>query len=116
MVTAKRMYRVVKPYTRQYADPISFERGESITVERQDDQFPGWWWCTDKRGKSGWVHREFFEEDDYRMLATEDYIAWEINVTEGDMLAGEREVGGWLLATTTAGERGWVPLTHVELV
>ena len=46
-------YRVINDYTSKYADPIAFEEGEAITREQADDQYPGWWWCTDKRGKSG---------------------------------------------------------------
>lgn len=107
-------YRVVTAYTRQYEDPIRFERGEAITVERQDTEFPEWWWCIDKAGRGGWVHQSFFEEEDYRKVATEDYSAWELSVAPGDVLAGERELGGWLLGTTRSGERGWVPLTCVE--
>lgn len=107
-------YRVIKDYTRQHNDPIRFERGESIIVERSDPEYPGWFWCTDKRGKSGWVHESYFEQEDYRHIAIEDYNALELTVKAGDELIGEDERGGWLLAVTRGGQRGWVPLSHVE--
>ena len=107
-------YRVINDYTSKYADAIAFEEGEAITREQADDENPGWWWCTDKRGKSGWVHESFFYEDDYRYIASQDYSAVELQVKAGDTLAGLREVGGWLLAHTVAGARGWVPLEHVQ--
>jgi hypothetical protein len=106
--------RVIKDYTRQYEDPIAFERGEVIQRERRDDQFPGWWWCTDKHGRSGWVHESYFEEEDYRFVAVENYNARELTVKAGDVAEGERECDGWLLATSERGERGWLPLDHVE--
>lgn len=109
-------YRVVKPYTRQYTDPIAFEHGEVISVERQDPDGPEWWWCTDKRGKSGWVHESYFVEDDYRKITTQSYSAWELTVGEGDILDGQRELGGWLLATTEDGDFGWVPMENVVVV
>jgi hypothetical protein len=109
-------YRVIKPYTRQYPDPISFSQGEAVIRERKDDEFPGWWWCTDKRGKSGWVHEAYLEEEDYRFLGKFDYSAWELNASEGELLEGMGEVGGWLLATKADGEVGWVPLDHVVVM
>lgn len=106
-------YRVVKDYTRQYDDPISFERGESIAVEREDKDFPGWWWCTDKRGKSGWVHENFFEEEDYRTIATEGYSALELSAKAGEALTGLDERSGWALCVNQTGEQGWVPLASL---
>jgi hypothetical protein len=109
-------YRVNKDYKRSNDDPISFERGESIIVERSDPNYPGWFWCTDKRGKSGWVHESFIEQEDYRHIATEDYNALELTVKVGDELIGEDERGGWLLAVTSDDRRGWVPVSHVEVM
>ena len=40
----------------------------------------------------------------------------ELQVKAGDMLAGLREVGGWLLAQTAVGAQGWVPLNHIEMM
>ncbi len=111
-------YHVTKSYVHQYADPISFAQGEAVLRERKDsdEKYPGWWWCTDKRGKSGWVHEAYLEEDDYRFLGKFDYNARELTVAEGDVLEGLGEVGGWLLATKADGEQGWVPLDHVRPV
>jgi hypothetical protein len=108
-------YRVLKPYTRQYPDPIRFAQGEAILRERKDDEFPGWWWCTDQRGKSGWVHEAYFEEEDYRILGKHDYHAWELTVSEGEVLEGIGDIGGWLMASKPDGEQGWVPIDHVQL-
>ena len=110
-------YQVIQDYAGPYSDPInliSFDEGETLMREYTDDQHPGWWWCTDKRDKSGWVHESFFYEDDYRYIANQDYSAVELDVKAGDPLTGLREVGGWLLAQTAAGAQGWVPLANVK--
>lgn len=111
-----KQYRVVQDYAGRYDEPISFETGEAITREYADAQFPGWWWCTDKREKSGWVHESFFDEDDYRYIANRDYSAVELTVKAGEVLSGLEAVGGWLLAQTATDVQGWVPLANVELL
>ncbi len=107
-------YRVLHDHVHKYEDPIRFERGESIVVERQDEDHPGWWWCTDKRGRSGWVHESFFEPEDYRFVAREDYDARELDVRTGEIVQVLDVRGSWALCQNTAGESGWVPLTNLE--
>jgi hypothetical protein len=107
-------YLVLTDYARQYADPISFEQGEAIQRERSDDQNPTWWWCTDKRGKSGWVHESYFEYEDYRYIALENYSALELTVKAGDVLDGLDVRGGWALCANANGDIGWVPLDNVQ--
>jgi hypothetical protein len=107
-------YRALTDHSCTRDDPIRFERGESIIVERQDEDFPGWWWCTDKRGKSGWVHESFFEEDDYRFVAREDYDGRELTVRAGEVVHGLDVRGGRALCQNAAGEIGWLPLTSLE--
>ncbi len=113
--TPVRRYRVVRDYVRIYDDPLQLLRGDAVTVLRRDDQYPGWLWCINKADKSGWVHESLLEEEDYRYIALVDYNAWELSVQKDDVLMGERELGGWLLATNKDGELGWVPLDHVVL-
>jgi SH3-like domain-containing protein len=109
-------FRVTENYLRVYADPIAFERGEAITRERPDPEQPGWWWCTDKRGKSGWVHESFFEEDDFRFIALADYSALEMNAVAGDEVEVIDERAGWAWCANAAGEQGWLPLSHLQHV
>ena len=45
---------VTKPYTAQYPDPIEFETGTLLNVEREDTEYPGWLWC---RAPSGTTPR-----------------------------------------------------------
>ena len=106
-------YRVIQDYARQYDDPIAFKRGESITREQEDPNQPGWWWCIDKRGKSGWVHESYFEYDDGRYLGTDNYTALELSVQADEHLAVLDERGDWAWCESNVGERGWVPMHHL---
>lgn len=103
-------YRLIADHARPSEDPIRFERGESIMVERQDMDHPGWWWCADKRGRSGRVHESFFEEEDYRFVAREDYDARELAARAGEVVEALDIRGGWARCRNAAGETGWLPL------
>lgn len=109
-----RQYRVVRDYAPQPGEPIRFERGEAIVVERRSEAYPGWWWCSDKRGRSGWVHERYFTEDDYRYVATEDYDGSELSARAGEVLTSLIEHDGRALCVNRDGEQGWVPLAHLE--
>ena len=109
-------YRVVRDYTRVHADPIQLVRGDAVTVLRRDKEYPGWLWCTNKIDQSGWVHESFLEEEDYRYIAVADYTALELTVQTDDILMGDRELAGWVLAMDKNGAYGWVPLDHVVRV
>ena len=107
-------YTVVKDYMCEYVDPIAFERGESIIREREDPEQPGWWWCTDKRGKCDWVHQSYFECDDGRYLGNDDYNAWDLGVKTGDVLHGIDKRRGWALCANINDDIGWVPSENLK--
>src|SRR5258706_3577950 len=60
--------RVTSAYSAQYTDPLIVRAGEplieSARVEPWEDN-PEWmWvWCSDARGKSGWVPRDYIPHD-----------------------------------------------------
>src|SRR5262249_3958009 len=56
------IHRIVKANrTPQYLDPIDVNTGEIVVLGKTDPEWPGWQWCTDGRGKSGWVPIEWIE-------------------------------------------------------
>lgn len=118
--TAGARGRVVATYEAQYADPISFQRGEAITITEREEPWrenPDWmWvWCEDARGKSGWVPVSYVERRGARDgVGLRDYSAVELSVAAGAAVTVEEEEGGWLLCATDDGRRGWVPREHVE--
>lgn len=104
-------YRAIAAYTRLYPDPIAVRAGEPIAVGREDDEYPGWIWCTDKRGRSGWVPLTIVDRQ--AGVARQDYSALELSVEPGELLTVEQEESGWALCRNAAGERGWVPLANL---
>ena len=103
--------RVISGYTRVYEDPVAFRAGEPITLGREDDEYPGWIWCTDSRGRSGWVPLTIVDRE--AAVARQDYSALELSVEPGALLMIEQEESGWALCRNASGERGWVPLANL---
>lgn len=48
--------RIIREYTPQYPDPLSVAAGESVSVGREDDEFPGWKWLGSGRVALGRKH------------------------------------------------------------
>jgi hypothetical protein len=111
--------RVTTSYEAQYADPITFHAGEEVAVTDREEPWqenPDWvWvWCTDARGKSGWVPRGYVQRRGAAGVGLRDYSAVELTVVTGAMLTVEEEQAGWLLCVADDGRRGWVPLECME--
>lgn len=107
--------RVVESYVAQYTNPVQFSTGDPLSVGHRDHQWPGYVWCTDKAGRSGWAPDSYLAmTGEHQAKALRDYDATEITVTRGEVLEVLDEAGGWLLCSTSSGLRGWVPAEHVE--
>ena len=106
--------RVQKAYRAVYPDPITLCPGDDVTVERRDDEYPTFVWCTATRtGKSGWVPDAYLDLSRAPATALRDYDAAELSVEVGDELVVLEELGGWLWCRRPTGELGWVPADHV---
>lgn len=116
----QRKGRVAKDYQAEFADPIEVEAGEAFTVSERTDAWennPAWmWvWCTDQRGKSGWVPKTSIQMDaDGQTGSTPTaYNARELTVTAGQELGIEQEQSGWFWCCDQQGKCGWVPISHM---
>jgi hypothetical protein len=119
---AERRGHVIRDYTAEFPDPITFQAGEAITLSDNVslwDNNPDWrWlWCTDPRGKSGWTPATFFEASGrgQTAIARRDYAATELTATVGETLSITDTYGGWFWCANQRGQHGWIPQDHVSL-
>lgn len=110
-----RTWTVVERYERSRENPVRGEAGDELQVGRSDD-WSGheWRWCTDGRGRRGWVADEALDVRGERGVLRRDFDAVELTVSAGDQVFGSEIVAGWLWATDADGESGWLPLEVVE--
>ena len=119
----QRRYRVLADYQAEYPDPIGVSAGETFQVSEKVylwNSNPDWvWiWCTDQRGKQGWVPQTVisFNSDGRTGIARATYTARELSVGVGEELVAHQEESGWLWCTNQQGKSGWVPLEHLTLL
>ncbi len=98
-----RICRVIADHQALSPDPLSLRAGETLEISEKVDYWNGnpdwmWIWCTDQRGKSGWVPKDGidFHANSTIGIARYDYAATELTVAVGDELVVEREESGWL--------------------
>lgn len=105
--------QVRKEHKTSYPNPISFEKGDEVRVEKRDTQYPGWIWTTTQDGKSGWAPEQLLEIDGTNATARDNYNARELNTSLGEILRVHRELSGWYWVSNSADEFGWVPIDTV---
>ena len=106
---------VTKAYTAQYPDPICFDAGETVQVERGDPEYPGWFWCRAGSGREGWVHRLFLAASAGTTTSVRAYSARELTVAEGARGILLDSLDGWVCVRLETGDEGWIPESHVRL-
>ena len=116
----KRKGRVAKAYQAEFADPIAVEAGEAFVVSEKTSAWENnpawiWLWCTDQRGKSGWVPKNIIQmnADGQTGTTLSAYDARELTVTAGQELSIEHEESGWFWCCDQQGKCGWVPISHM---
>ena len=109
------IYRVVRAHEPDHADPLVLKKGEMVPFERRRTVWDGWLWCTKPTGESGWIPESWVTIQGDICVVERDYNAFELAVQPGEMLDAVLTESGWLLAISSTGTAGWVPLECVEL-
>ncbi len=107
-------YRVITAHQSTHPEPLTVRKGERLSFERKETEWPGWIWCTSRSGKSAWVPEKWVEIDGDSCVMKRDYNATELSVEVGEVLTVEFEETGWAWATKESGESGWVPLEYLD--
>lgn len=115
----QRLGQVTRAYQAQYPDPIAVQAGERLEVSAKIDHWNGnpawvWVWCSDPRGKSGWVPQNLIETRSQTAVARDDYSAVELTANVGETLSIEGAESGWLWCANQHGQRGWIPADHMQ--
>lgn len=111
-----RTARGVRAWHTVYPNPLTFHAGEALALGAHDTEWPGWVWCTNAAGHSGWAPAAFVEaHSPVAGVARRDYTARELELCEGDTVTLLDEESGWFWAQAADGRTGWAPASHLEL-
>jgi len=107
--------RVINDYQAPFPDPIQVDQGDVVTLDLQKKtNIPGWVWCSDESGRSGWVPEAYLEIQGKTGKLFCNYDAIELTVGIGDILTVQNEESDFYWVTDRDGGQGWVPVSHVE--
>ena len=107
--------RVIIDYQAPFPDPIKANQGDMVTLDlRKKTSIPGWIWCSDETGRSGWVPETCLEIQGTTGKMICDYDAIELTVGVGEILTVHREESEFYWVTNRNRGQGWVPVSHVE--
>ena len=87
---------------------VVFKKGETVIVEKEDSEMPGWYWCKNERGVSAWVPSEYLKLNGVNATLTTFYDSLELEVSAGTVLDYVTEVKYWTLCRKADGNEGWV--------
>ncbi|MBA6096349.1 MULTISPECIES: SH3 domain-containing protein [Pseudomonas] len=112
-------YVVTHSHISEFPEPMTLKTGDRILVgERYEgpEGWSDWYFCTAPGQQSGFVPGQLLDrllDGSAKML--EDFTNRELDVVEGQILKGERQLNGWLWATRASdGATGWVPLANIR--
>jgi hypothetical protein len=100
-------------------EPLTMSPGESIATSDRIDRWNGnpdwvWIWCTDPRGRSGFVPQAYLAQQRQAAIALRVYSSRELSVAAGEMVETGEQVSGWTWCVSQQGQSGWVPTDHLE--
>jgi hypothetical protein len=81
-MTMQKPLRVIQAYHSAFTDPLIARQGDQLRFERRESEWPGWIWCTDPSGRSGWVPESWVELGTGVCTLKRDYAATELSVEE----------------------------------
>lgn len=108
--------RVIEKHVASFPYSMVVKEGEEVDVGREDDEMPGWFWCTNSEGVSGWIPEDYIKIEGNKGRILVDYDTIEFTVEVGETLEYIKEAQGWAWCRDGEGRLGWVPLSKVEKI
>ncbi len=101
--------RAVEAWSRSYDEALAVTRNQVVQVEKEDHEWPGWFWCVDDAGTGGWLPRQCLDAPRGEARILEDFDTVELTVTPGEVLTLLQCREGWTWCRKDTGAEGWLP-------
>ncbi|WP_330926739.1 SH3 domain-containing protein [Candidatus Sororendozoicomonas aggregata] len=108
--TPMKILTVIKRHQSNYPHPISFKKGDILSVGRRDEEYEGWLRVTTKDGNEGWAPEQYINVRSRYGIAMENYCAKELDTYVGEQLLVLHELNEWVWVKNSNERCGWVPL------
>jgi hypothetical protein len=97
--------------------PLKAMKGEIVIGEERPTQWEGWLYCTNQKGISAWVPKNYLKRVDDHPKSYEfnrSYNSREISVDKGEIVVFKESESSWALIIKADGDEGWIPLENLD--
>jgi hypothetical protein len=104
-----RRVKIIEAYRAAYPTGVILKKGDTVTAQKKESEWPDWSWCTGDGETFGWIPDSYLATKGERIIVKYNYDGTELTVAVGDKLAVLEGDTDWLRCLTDDGKVGWVP-------
>jgi hypothetical protein len=108
------LYRVIKPYKASFPHALIAEKGDKVSVGREDREMKGWYWCKDVNGMKAWIPETHFDTKGSEGVFNQPYNSIEHTVELDEIVQYLGESLGWTECLNKEWKYGWIPSEKLE--
>lgn len=112
----RQLYRVKEEHKASFDYTVTAELGEEVSVGREDDEMPKWYWCKNQKGKEMWVPLTHIAINGDKAVFTQPYNTNEHDAKPGEIVQYLGESLGWIECLNEKWEYGWIPSPKLEKI
>ena len=107
-------FKIIEEHKCNNQAPIIISKGTRVKIGKESnatESWPNWIYCYSLDGISeGWTPKQIIQIESEYGIVLENYSAKELDVKEGEIVEGNREINGWVWCSELNGsEEGWLP-------
>lgn len=107
-------FEIIEEHENDNPIPLIIRKGTRVKIGEKSDaavSWPNWIYCYSLDGISeGWTPQQIIQIESEYGIVLENYSAKELDVKEGEIVEGNREINGWVWCSKlNDSEEGWLP-------
>ena len=110
----RQLYRVTKEHKASFDYAFIAERGEPVSVGREDPEMPGWFWCKNAGGLEAWIPRTHIDILGEIAVFNQPYNSSEHDAKPGEIIQYLGESFGWIECLNEEWRYGWIPAPKLK--
>ena len=110
----RQLYRVKEEHMASFDYAFIAEKGDKVSVGKEDHEMPGWYWCKNESGLEAWIPKTHFDVE--TGVFNQPYNSIEHNAKTGEIIQYLGESLGWIECLNNEWKYGWIPEPKLEKI
>ena len=112
----RQLYRVIEEHKASFDYAFIAEKGESVSVGKEDTEMPGWFWCKNAAGLEAWIPNTHIDINGEAAVFNQPYNSTEHDAKPREMVQYLGESLGWIECLNEEWRYGWIPSPKLEKI